>query len=486
MLMRRRPLIAPLLLIALVLASSALPSPAQTWSGFAGGANDWVYATTVWNGDLVAGGKFTSIGGVSASHVARWNGTAWAPLGPGLSGDVWALAVFQGNLVAAGFFQYAGSLEVWYIAQWDGFSWSDLSGGANGPIVALTVYGNRLIAGGYYTSTDVAANHVSAWDGSDWFALGSGTGGSQGQVMALTVHGTDLFAGGFFTSAGGAPANHIARWDGAAWSPLGTGISGIVYSLTSHAGSLVAGGLFTSAGGSPAQRIARWDGVAWSAFGSGISGGPYGYVLALAVYNGDLVAGGIYTTAGGAPANNVAKWNGYAWSPLASGTFNGGSTSGVYALTPFGSDLAAGGIFNSAGSTNVGHVAAWNEAFSAFGIGCPGSAGTVPVLAGTGWPAANMAAGVALTNGVPFGAGFLFLADAAGSTSVMGCTFLLGGTVLPAIPVTLNGAGALSMSWVLPPAVAAGAQIFAQYGGIDPGALNGLFSASNGLKATLQ
>jgi hypothetical protein len=37
---------------------------------------------TLPNGDLVAGGIFTS----PASYVARWNGTSWSALGTGLSG----------------------------------------------------------------------------------------------------------------------------------------------------------------------------------------------------------------------------------------------------------------------------------------------------------------------------------------------------------------------------------------------------------------
>jgi hypothetical protein len=37
------------------------------------------------NGDLYAGGYFVQAGGVAASHLAKWNGTAWSPLGTGIS-----------------------------------------------------------------------------------------------------------------------------------------------------------------------------------------------------------------------------------------------------------------------------------------------------------------------------------------------------------------------------------------------------------------
>jgi hypothetical protein len=232
--------------------------------------------------------------------------------------------------------------------------------------------------------------------------------------------------------------------------------------------------------------VARWDGTSWSGFGSGIGGGVYGYVLAVTVYNGDLIAGGIYTTAGGVPANNIAKWDGYAWSPLGSGTFNGASTSGVYTVTACRTDLVAGGIFSSAGGVGAGNIASWNEYFSAFGNGCPGTGGMVPVLAGVGYPGPNSSAGVSVTNGRPLGTGGLFLATASGSMPVLGCSFLLGGLIFPPIPVALDASGSFGVTWPIPGAAATGVQVFFQYAGDDPGAPNGLFSASNGLRVTIQ
>ncbi|MFO0981445.1 MAG: hypothetical protein U1E76_06760 [Planctomycetota bacterium] len=372
--------------LATIFSLVTLPAArAQTWSGIGGGMNDWVYAATVYNGDLIAGGKFTTAGGVAASHIARWNGTKWAALGSGLDGDVWSLTVYNGQLIAGGFFVNAGAVNVNFIAAWDGTTWTDLEGGTDSGVMALTVYDRKLIAGGYFTNANIPANHIASWDGHAWAPLGSGTGGSQGQVMALGTYGADLIAGGFFTSAGGVNASHIARWNGAAWSALGTGIDNIVYALTTYGGNLIAGGLFSFAGGVSAHDVAQWDGSAWSALGSGIGGGPYGYVLSLAAYGQDLVAGGIYTMAGGNPANNIARWDGSAWSPLGDGVSNGGSTAGVYALADYRIDLVAGGIFATAGSVNVHHIARWNSGPPAswlnYGSGWPGTNGVPPFTA---------------------------------------------------------------------------------------------------------
>ena len=49
----------------------------SVWSALGSGMNGEVWALTALpNGDLVAGGPFTSAGGVSAPGIARWNGTS--------------------------------------------------------------------------------------------------------------------------------------------------------------------------------------------------------------------------------------------------------------------------------------------------------------------------------------------------------------------------------------------------------------------------
>jgi hypothetical protein len=49
------------------------------------------------NGELIAGGVFTTAGGMGANYVARWNGSIWQPLGGGMSSSVSALTVYNGG-----------------------------------------------------------------------------------------------------------------------------------------------------------------------------------------------------------------------------------------------------------------------------------------------------------------------------------------------------------------------------------------------------
>lgn len=470
-----------LLLAAAIACSAATGATALAggWSAPSGGVGDWVYASTVYNGHLVVGGKFTSAGGVPAHHVAEWNGSSWQALGPGLDADVWALTVYNGKLIAGGDFVFAGSTEVKFIAEWDGSAWVDLEGGMDSRVVALTVYNGSLIAGGYFHDADGPANNIARWDGHAWFPLGSGTaGGTQGQVMALAVYGTDLIAGGFISSAGGVPANHVAKWNGTTWSALGAGVNGIVYSLATNGDSLVAGCL---------NGCWSWNGSAWSTLlGAGSLGGTYPYVLALASYGGDVFAGGLFTSIGGISAHGIARWNGTEWSPADTGVFNAGSVAGVYTLSVYQQSLAAGGIFYSAGSVPAGNVALWNQAFFDHGLGCAGTGGLTPELSGFGTPAPNDVAGLQVSNGRPFGTGLLFLATAPASAPIMGCTFLLGGTLFAPISLPLNASGSITLSSTLPSTVPTGARVYAQFIGLDAGAINGAFSTSNELLMILQ
>lgn len=334
----------------------------QTWSTLGTGMNDWVYASTVYNGDLIVGGNFTDAGGVSANHIARWDGTNWYPLGLGVNAKVWALASFGGSLYVGGQFTEAGGIPMLGIALWDGTNWINDLGDMNDIVTSFAVYNNALIAGGYFIEADgLPVNNIAQYKNGHWAALGSGVVGTQGSVMALEVYNNELIAGGFFTSAGGTSASHIAKWNGTTWSALGTGISNIVYSLTNYNSALIAGGLFSSAGGIPANNIASWNGSSWSALGTGMSGILYQYVFALKTYMGSLIAGGYFTHSDGIPTNGIAQWNGSAWSAMGSGLFEPGNVCGTHTLCLYGQELIDGGLFNTAGDAfNARNIASWN------------------------------------------------------------------------------------------------------------------------------
>jgi hypothetical protein len=335
----------------------------SAWSALGSGMNNVVYAVTADEaGHLFVGGNFTTAGGVTANGIAKWDGSAWSALGSVTNGWAYALAVSGTNLYVGGSIATAGGILAESIAKWDGSGWSALSSGKvgiDGSVSAVAVSGTVLYAGGQFaTAAGMPANHIAKWDGSAWSALGSGMDYA---VQALAVSGTDLYAGGGFSTAGGVSASHIAKWNGSAWSALGSGLDGGVNALAVIGTNLYAGGSFTTAGGVSATNIAKWDGRAWSALGSGLNGG----VNALAVSGTNLYAGGYFTPAGELPANNIAKWNGSAWSLLGSGV-NGT----VNALAASGANLYAGGYFSIAGGVTAYLVAKWDgSGWQALGSG---------------------------------------------------------------------------------------------------------------------
>ncbi|MBL7129039.1 MAG: T9SS type A sorting domain-containing protein [Ignavibacteria bacterium] len=287
-----------------------------TWENIGGtsSTNDGILTVVIDDsGNVYAGGCFTTIVGVSANYIAKWNGSTWSPLGSGVNDAVRTITVLGSDVYAGGDFTTAGGVSANYIARWNGSTWSPVGSGMNGVVYALADIGSDVYAGGYFTTAGgVSANNIARWNGSTWSPLGSGV---DTLINAIAVLGSDVYAGGYFTIAGGVSANNIARWNGSTWSPLGSGVNDLIWSIAVFGSDVYAGGVFTTAGGVSANRIAKWNGSTWSPLGSGMNAD----VRTIAVLGSDVYAGGDFTTAGGVSANYIAKWNGSTWSPLGSG-----------------------------------------------------------------------------------------------------------------------------------------------------------------------
>jgi trimeric autotransporter adhesin len=331
-------------------------SAQNSWSALGTGVNNSVYCLSEYNGELYAGGVFTTAGGVPASHIARWNGMSWDSVGPGFSGNVWALCVYNGELYAGGFFQYSGSLYCPGIARWNGTSWSQAGSGMYGGVYALEVYNGKLYAGGTFTSADgVPVNRIAQWNGTNWDSVGAGISNRPGDptpvVEALATYQNKLAVGGRFTRAGGQPAHYVATWNDTAWAPVGpigaapVGAEG-VYALREYNSMLYAGGGFDSLGNSAVDFLASWNGVTWSQPGNGVSS----YVYALRTDSQYLYIGGYF----GVPTSRIARWNG----SFLSG-FGNGTSALVSAIAFYNGEMHVGGQFVMASSVLVNRIARW-------------------------------------------------------------------------------------------------------------------------------
>src|SRR6185295_12932242 len=107
----------------------------SSWTNLGTGISGSVYCLATWpNGDIAAGGQFATAGGVAAHNIARWNGANWSALGAGItdgtSSNVNDIKVLpNGDLLAGGFFTSAGGVTVNNIARWSGSNWSALGSG---------------------------------------------------------------------------------------------------------------------------------------------------------------------------------------------------------------------------------------------------------------------------------------------------------------------------------------------------------------------
>ena len=252
--------------------------------------------------------------------VAKWDGSTWTTLGGLFNGEVMELEVYNGDLYAGGWFTSIGGVTMNRIARWNGSSWSSVGGGTDAIVSALLAHndgnGYALFVGGDFTTAgSTSASRVAKWNGSSWSAVG---GGFASSVESFGTFNGDLYAGGFF-SIPVDPFNRIARWDGTQWSGLNdtygrwNSMSNTIYAMTEFddgtGNALFVAGVFEQADDAAARGVAKYDGTRWWPLGDGLSLGT----LALQVHdegNGlDLFAAGGFLAAWDLPATRAVKWN---------------------------------------------------------------------------------------------------------------------------------------------------------------------------------
>lgn len=331
-------------------------------------------AMTLFSGDLIVGGYFTTVGGIGVSGVARWNGLTWQALGKGLNGPVTALGSGKdGRLVVGGDFRTTDAVGCDGVTYRDGNGWHPMSTGVLGTVSAVLPRTNGdIIVGGQISRVGgslplhaggVPVNNIARWDGTSWQALGDGLNGDVYGLVEM-VNG-DIIAGGAFSASGTTLLNNIAQWSeaSAAWQPLGSGVNGTVYSLH-YDRQLVIGGDILQAGGLPTNGVALWNiSTGWS--NSTSMPGQHIVVRSVDVANdGSIIAGGDFDLSRGSPGNYIARFSNSTWNSIGSGFDN---FVNAVAVIPGGDIVAAGG-FTASGATTVGGLARWkNGTWSTFG-----------------------------------------------------------------------------------------------------------------------
>ncbi len=344
--------------------------PTSHWSALGSGASSGVNDVAIApNGDLYVTGGFNQAGGVSASCVARWDGTTWAALGSGLTnsspGDLGGMAIAIADdsaVYVGGVFDTAGGNSANNVAKWNGSNWTALGAGLPDPVHAIAVDSNGTVYAGNNSTTLGGYDpdfRLAKWNGSGWTNMITD---DNDHIAALAIDENDnVYVGGYLnisTSSGN--ARNIARWNGSNWEKLGAGVnSGVESVAIGEDGDVyVGGGHITEAGSVSVNNIAKWNGSNWEALGGGLND----YVFSIAVNHGYVYAGGEFTQAGGKAAHRMARWDGSSWFPLSDGVSEGVSGAfytTAYSIAVHDGDVYVGGRFSLAGSIAANHIARW-------------------------------------------------------------------------------------------------------------------------------
>lgn len=187
-----------------------------SWYSFVNGLNDAVYAFANFNyvyNVLIVGGKFSQTMAVqlAVGRIASWDESNWGSLSTGMNNDVYALTVYNGQLVAGGKFTTAGGISAPYIAEWNGSGWASIAPSVDDNVYALSSINGQLVVGGsFHFANNLYASRVASWNGTSWSRMITGMNST---VRAFTVSGSGLYAGGDFETAGGSYRKHISSWD---------------------------------------------------------------------------------------------------------------------------------------------------------------------------------------------------------------------------------------------------------------------------------
>lgn len=220
------------------------------------------------------GGSFTAMQGVAnTANLAAWNGSTWVSItGSGsANGEVRSCVVDkEGNLYVSGNFTTINGVAANRIAKYDGSTWTALGTGLNGLAydMAISPAGNLYVAGSFTTANGVTVNRIAKWNGTTFEALEDGASSGIVYTIHFAQDGT-LYAGGSFADMGSVTTNAIARWNGQRWNEVGGGFqtSDVVYDITENPdGDIIISGNFTGFADftkTLSSPIALWNGSSW-------------------------------------------------------------------------------------------------------------------------------------------------------------------------------------------------------------------------------
>lgn len=258
-----------------------------------GDADDNVHIIKVApNGDIYAGGAFTTIDGVTANttFIARWDGTAWNSLGGAanaLNGVVRAIDFLADGdvLLGGGFTNYGANpcnRMVRYDPGADTFSTVGAQNGFDNQVYDFAVRDDgKVYTVGLFADDSTATvtyNKTALYDptANTFATMGGGPGLNNSAVCAtMDNDGLIVYIGGLFTTTTGGAANlldGVTYYDPGdnSFNAMGTGLNAVVTvydMLCTHDNRVYAVGQFTHIGYVDANYVGVWNGREWYPLG---------------------------------------------------------------------------------------------------------------------------------------------------------------------------------------------------------------------------
>ena len=303
--------------------------------------------------------------------VYQWDGVKWQPF-DAIEGPVMRFRSGMDGMWMSGRFSIAGDTSIRNLAMWNGTTWKGF-GNAPDSLRDFTVLGSQIFAiENHIRKGQADSQAVIRWNGSAWSHADLGTVWASAMCLASDSQEVYLAAAESYDVHG-----YLWKWNGSRFARVeASGYTGTPFTLMEEGGRLFLGGL-VRAGEAGADNVMEWAGGKWKSLTTVVDPGPFYLPTLLRSDGTDLFVGGRFILyAGNKPASGIARWNGSSWDPMGGGfklAGNGLGNMTVGDIVFHGSDVYAGGKFDSAQGGAAKNIARWDgSVWHALGGGFPG------------------------------------------------------------------------------------------------------------------